>query len=593
MVTPSDNLEIVDDAAGGGVSQPNYTILYICDFAGSNEANLSGDLADGLVGVSPGTLDEIQATSMPAASFGVADPTSSQNALTSVDLSFERLADFRPLDLAKRFPKTKQLLDLRDLLVSRLEGRLDDGAFHSALASQMEHDADLTWITDTLKWTGSSAAAPSDLVDSVLGGIDFGEESTPSSPVKDVVSELARGDNSLSAEQASGIRRTLAELDRRIGLWLTTLLHSKEIRNLERAWRSLAFLVKQLDFREGVRLQVLHASRDDLAERLVAHVVNPVFDDGQAAPDLIILGDTFSNSASDMERLDELAQHAASIPTHIVAGCASSFFGVKHAWQVATLPPIRSMFDQFQFAKWRSLRGQPYARFMAAVCGQGLLREPHTIESGADGFSYREPRIAERDFLWCSGALAVAATFSKSVARCGWPTALAGQVHGQVDGLATAVGGKKGNKPFGPTDTKLPENRIDEFAAVGMAALLGREDGTSILCNGLTPAHPGKVSPEAILEVSLGYQLFAARLGRLMFDLKPSLAGRSAEDVIQRVKSHLITWVGYKEEPTAEHLTVDVAPHPENPQVQHLAVKVLAPEYILPGGIPVVLGYPL
>ena len=330
-------------------------------------------------------------------------------------------------------------------------------------------------------------------------------------------------------------------------------------------------------------------------ERFVKRLIDPVFDEGAAAPNLIVVDELFSNSAGDLSVLDELAQHAASLPAVVLAGVSAGFFGVKRAWQIPTLPPLLNMFDQWQFAKFKALRGQVYARSLGVVFGCCLMRVPHGRQEVPDlDFDYHEPCLGDSDLVWASGAMAGAYTVARSVADTGWPSGMAGRLHGRIEGLPRIQAGKTGDKWFGPADTQTPQPRVEEMGMSGINAVVGLPDiDDAIFWNGMTVARATGADPNSFLEVSLPYQLFAGRLSALLWDLKPHLAGKSPEAVTATVLAHVQDWLKLEGEPEPEQVSAQVRPLEDDPSKLQLAVVVTPPQKILPGSIPVVMGYTL
>ena len=60
------------------------------------------------------------------------------------------------------------------------------------------------------------------------------------------------------------IHRLIADIDRRLSAQVGLILHTPEVQHLESAWRGLKHLVDRVDFRENIRLEVVHATKDDL-----------------------------------------------------------------------------------------------------------------------------------------------------------------------------------------------------------------------------------------------------------------------------------------------------------------------------------------
>jgi type VI secretion system protein ImpC len=579
-----------------------YHILLVSDLAGSDSGTLCGALSDGVVGVTADSLGELMQTARPSLRYKTSDPLASGNVMVEVELTFDSLRAFEPGAVAGQLPATAALLTVRERIVERLRGKLTSDALARSVADAVAADGALTWLKESLAWAPKRVEADASAVDDVLGQLDLGDESSgapdappPKTPVGRLVTAAADGGTSIPAEEASTLRHTLGEIDRRVSIWLTAVLHSPQAQSMEAAWRSLAYLVSQIEFRKGLRLSLLHAPAAQLPERFRTLLIDPVFDDGADAPDLIVVDRRFGNSATDMEMLDELAQHAASLPAVLLGGVSPQFFGLKYAWQMTTLPAITNVLDQWQFAKWKTLRGQRYARSLGLVFGRCLVREPYKRMEGSDlDFAFSERCITDQDFIWANGPVAVACSVASSVAENGWPTAVSGYVHGRVEGFKTATGGKKGDKTFGPSDTKLSQSKIEELGMAGLNAVVGVADHNDVLVwNGMTPAQVRRDDVNALLEVSLPYQLFAARLSTLLLALKPHLSGMSPDKVAAFVRQHIRDWLPFDGEPTPEQVSVQVRPPEKEPGALEMAVTVAPPPSLLPGAVPVVMGYRL
>jgi len=573
-----------------------YQILLVSDLAGSEKGTLSGPLEGGVAEVNAETLDALLAGARPTVRFTTTDPVAGGNAMIEIALRFDSLKAFQPKTVLQQIPATKALLGARDEIVGRLRGRKPAVQLTEAVQRAAAADAALAWLPQSLKWTPSAAPPPADVVDNLLGQLDLGEESPasagppPKSPIGAVVSAAAaRGATQLPPEEVSALRRTMAEIDRRAGAWLNMLLHTPAVQRVEASWRALAFLVSHIDFRRGVRLSVLHTPPAALTERLRTLVIDPVFDQGAAAPELILVDTQFGNSAADIEVLDELAQHAASLPAVLLAGLSAEFFGVKNAWQVPTLPPLVSLLDQWQYAKWKTLRGQPYARMLGVIFGRCLLREPYAGDGAEQEFAFKEDCLSDKDFLWTSGVIAAGCTVAHSVAKLHWPTGLVGR----LDGFASSQGGPKGDKRFGPADTQMPVEKAQDLAVGGINAVISLRDRPEVLvCNGFSAGRPARPEGAALLEVSLPYQLFASRLSNLLLELKPHLAGLAQDKLTAFVLTHVRDWLKVEGiEPEEQQAAVQVRPAEGQPGALQLAVTVTPPPPLLPGGIPVVVGY--
>ncbi len=565
-----------------------YRLLLISDFTGAEGGTISGGLADEMTSVNAGSFDELLAQSRPTIQFKTTDPTRPGNVMVGLELAFSSMRDFDPVRLAAQIPASAALLKFRERLLARLKGSLSADQLREAAQSASAADAGLAWVVESL--AGMEQGPAPQAVDSVLSQLDLGDGAPPPSATNAAIAAAAGQGAAVAPEEAAALRKTLAELDRRVSLWLNRVLHSPPLQALEAAWRGLQFLVTHMEFRKGLRLSVLHARRAELTERFTKLLIDPVFDEGVDAPDLILVDHAFGNTANDTAALDELAQNAASLPAVLVTGLSPGFLGVKQMRQITTLPPIISLIDQWQFAKWKSLRDKPYGRALGVVLGRGLLRLPSDGESGTElDYAFKEDCQTEADLVWSTGAIGLGCTVAQSFAETAWPVAMAGHLHGQVEGFKTTTGGPKGDKRFGPTDVELPQNRIDELGVAGVNVLMNVRDGAlAVLANGLTAGRATAPTQGGLLEVSLPYQLFAARISALLLALKPHVEQMESGALAAAVTTHLRDWLGLKGEVPADQLSVQVRPTDDGGR--QVAVNLAPPEHLLPGGIPLVLG---
>ena len=58
----------------------------------------------------------------------------------------------------------------------------------------------------------------------------------------------------------------IVELDKKLSKQMDVILHAKELQEMESSWRSLKLLVDRTDFRENIKIQVLHATKEELLE---------------------------------------------------------------------------------------------------------------------------------------------------------------------------------------------------------------------------------------------------------------------------------------------------------------------------------------
>lgn len=593
--------ELSPDFGGGDRPDvPKYRILLVGDFAGSEFAQLPGELVKSTVDVTADTFDAIMADNGPRVGLNLNDPQDAKTT-ASLDLRFNSLKSFDAESVIGHIPGAGPLLAAREVLAGRLVGKSTPADLKSVIERLIGESPALGWLSKAIETpsasTGgapSSTPPPAGAVDDLLGSIDLGDsgpQASQPSAISSVIAAAAAG--GISGAESTALRAAVSEIDRRLDAWLAGVLHAPAVMAAESAWRSAAFLVRNIEFRKGITLTLLHARRADMLSRLKSLVIDPVFDQGAAAPDLIAFDYALGSTATDIETLDEIAQHAASIPAVALVGAGPGYFGAKFAWQIPTLPPLHGVMDQWQFAKLKTLRDQLYARSTAVVFGQGLLRRPsRRAKDSAASYQFNEPAAGAHELIWANGVVAAAAVVARSVAGTGWPTAVTGISNGRVPGFTAIDDDAPGQKAFGPTDTLMQLPKIQELGSVGVNAVVGvKGEAEAVLWNGITLAKPTRWEEGGILEISLPYQLFATRLAGLLLGAKDGWASLPSDKVADAIKTQIYNWLGLHEQAYPGGVTVQTrAPEGDTAGLE-FAATVIPPPTILPGSVPVVLGF--
>jgi len=84
--------------------------------------------------------------------------------------------------------------------------------------------------------------------------------------VEALVSRVLDSGQEAAMVSRAGLDDMIAEIDRKLSRQVDEILHNKEFQKLESAWRSLRFLVDRVDYRENVKVEVLHVTKEELME---------------------------------------------------------------------------------------------------------------------------------------------------------------------------------------------------------------------------------------------------------------------------------------------------------------------------------------
>ncbi len=80
------------------------------------------------------------------------------------------------------------------------------------------------------------------------------------------IAELLNNSDSVQNVNKSLVDGMIVELDRKISHQVDEILHDRGFQQMESAWRGLKLLVDRTDFRENIKLDVLHATKQELLE---------------------------------------------------------------------------------------------------------------------------------------------------------------------------------------------------------------------------------------------------------------------------------------------------------------------------------------
>ena len=595
MSTDDANVEFSTGATTPEMSgKRTYPLVFVSDLgAGERLAKLTATDKD--------EFAKLLSIAKPMLKLAIKDPFG-PGSDWEFQLSIDSMKAFEPAALLAQVPGAGWRAGVREKIVQRRQGRISAGEFENVVNAAAGADVSLAW----LKEPGSaapSAAAASPEAPAGSSVLDMVEEPDEAARVSAEVERLAKaaGDADARVSGAEGARldQLLMRLDTELGQITEALLKHPDVRRLEAAWRSLKLIVDRVEFRDtGVCLSVLHATRGEAVARFIEQVVTPAFDGEIPTPGMVVFDYPCEKTPTDLEMLDELAQHAASLPVPVVFPFEPAFLNIKGWRLLKNLPNLAGMTDNWQFAKWRSLREQRYARSLVPVIGRFILRAPYKAKAKAATYSHNETVAKISDLSWAHGHLAMAICAARSFARHGWPTRMFGAEAGKLEDLPVVDNPNDPQNPWGPGDLSLPDRRLDEPPELGLNPLQAvKNNDYCMLLGGVSAAHPTQTAEvtkhQAALEISLPYQQFANIVSRYLSEQLPNLRGLAPEKVQEKLIFGLANLMGIKDEAEMEAVQVGVGANPEDPTQTVVQLRLTPPGRIVPGGLHIEFGFAL
>ena len=246
----------------------------------------------------------------------------------------------------------------------------------------------------------------------------------------------------------SHISWLISNLQRRISNQLDAIIHDPGFMAMESAWRSLAYMVAQVDFSENCSVSVLNVNKqaliDDFEDSPEIHrsnlyqiVYSSEYGQLGGKPYGAIIGNYyFTPKLPDIRLLQKIAGVCAMAHAPFISAAAAEFFHIDEYSKFSKLRDLKSIFEQPSYEKWKTFRESPDARYIGLTLPSFLLRQPYEEEIG--NIEYKERvKSSDNDLLWGNAAFAFATRLADSFAKYRWCLNITGKEAGLITGLIT------------------------------------------------------------------------------------------------------------------------------------------------------------
>ena len=292
------------------------------------------------------------------------------------------------------------------------------------------------------------------------------------------------------------VKKIIAEIDRKLTEQINQILHHESFQTLEGAWRGLHYLVNQTETDELLKIKVLPVARNELARTLkrykgVGWDQSPLFkkvyeeEYGQfgGEPFGCLIGDYhFNHSPPDVAMLGELAKIAAAAHAPFIGGASPELMQMDSWQELANPRDLTKIFQNTEYAAWRSLRQSDDSRYLGLALPRFLARLPYGARTDpVDEFDFEEETDgASHDrYTWANSAYAMAVNINRSFKLYGWCSSIRGvESGGAVEGLPchTFPTDDGGVDMKCPTEIAISDRREAELAKNGFMPLVHRKN---------------------------------------------------------------------------------------------------------------------
>ncbi len=376
------------------------------------------------------------------------------------------------------------------------------------------------------------------------------------------------------------VDQMIAEVDRVLSKQMDAILHQPEFQQLESAWRGLKLLVDRTDFRENIKLEVLHVSKDDLLDDfenaaditcsgIYKHVYTAGYGQFDGEPVAAMLGNySFGPSSPDIKLLSYMASVGAMSHAPFLTAPAPEFFNLSSFEDLPNLKEVKDIFAGPRHAKWRAFRDSEDSRHTALVGPRFMLRSAyHHLEQPTDSFNYDESIDGRHDnYLWGNSAFLLASCINDSFARYRWcPNIIGPQSGGAVDDLPVHLYESLGQLQAKiPTEVLISDRKEFELAEEGFIALTMRKDSDNAAffsANSVQKPKTFAKTPEGLqaqtnykLGTQLPYLFIVNRLAHYIKVLQREQIGswKERSDLENQLNKWIKQYVADQENPSAD-----------------------------------------
>ncbi|EDT2963761.1 type VI secretion system contractile sheath large subunit [Salmonella enterica subsp. enterica] len=372
----------------------------------------------------------------------------------------------------------------------------------------------------------------------------------------------------------------IADVDEKMSRQMDAIQHNKIFKARESFWRSLKTTVDRTDFRENIKIHVLHVTKTELLEDFefapeiiqsgfYKHVYSSGFGQFGGEPIAAVIGDfAFSNTTPDMKLLRYLASVGSMAHAPFISSVSPAFFGLKSYTELPQIKDLYAVFEGPAYAKWRSLRESEDSRSLGLTAPRFLLRLPYsTTENPVKSFNYNEDVTGDHeDFLWGNTAFLLASAMTDSFAKYRWcPNIVGPQNGGAVKDLPVHLFEAMGQiQAKIPTEILVTDRREFELAEEGFITLTmrkGSDNAAFFSANSVQkpkrfPATPeGKAAETNYkLGTQLPYMFIINRLAHYIKVLQREQIGswKERSDLERELNNWIKQYVADQENPPAD-----------------------------------------
>lgn len=489
----------------------------------------------------------------------------------NLELFFNSIEDFEPINLVKRIAATNDVYESRNRvrdMMAKLDGNDPLDAILAAIMIDEAMQKELIDLfADAEDW---ATVEPNDLVNRMLneGGMALDESQIPYALqlIGEFAVSIIKDMSELTGMYAGDLMSNkIANIDNQLTDQINLVMHAPEFQALESTWRGLHFLVMNTETCSTLKIRLLNVAKKDLLKdlqkavefdqsALFKKVYEEEFGTYGGDPFSFLIGDyEFGRHPEDIELLEKISGVASSAHAPFISSAYAKLFDMEDFFTLSQPRDLTKIFESAELIKWRSFRGSEDARYVSLTLPKVLLRLPYGPDTVvAEGFDYVEDVDGSdaRKYLWGNPAFILGQRITNAFSKHGWLAAIRGVEGG---GLVEGLPAHTFKTPAGdvkltcPTQVSITDRREKELNDLGFMAILHcKGSDKAAFFGGQTTGQPLKYNTDAAnanarISTMLPYVLNASRFAHYIKVIMRDKVGSFATK--DGVSNYLNNWI--------------------------------------------------
>lgn len=425
-------------------------------------------------------------------------------------------------------------------------------------------------MADQTTTTTTKTAASTDVLSTILTQGGLVRDPSQGDYAKDMVGTFVQEimdtqGGAVKSDAVAFINDKISEIDALLSTQLDQILHNDKFRKLEGSWRGLNYLVMNTETGTDLKIRVLNASKQEVADDLEKAVefdqsalFKRVYEDEYGtyggSPYSCLLADyAFAANPADMEIVGKLSGVAAAAHAPLITSPDPSMFDMDSFQDLSKPRDLSKIFESLDKIKWNSFRDTEDSRYVTMALPRVLIREPYGPDTNpVEGLNYTETvdGTKENSFVWTNACYMLGQRITNAFFKYGWTAAIRGvEGGGLVEDLPVytfqTTDGDMALKC--PTEIAITDRREKELSDLGFISLVHcKGTDKAAFFGAQTAQRPKKyntaeANSNANISARLTYLLAASRFAHYIKSIMRDKIGSFMTK--DEVKTYLQTWI--------------------------------------------------